>query len=155
MYTTRDLLASDFEMIVLHRELMFAASGRSREALRPMTEAFRLWLPARLASGDYFGWMIEHDGAVVAGLGMMIIDWPPHPNHPTQDVRGYILNVYVAAEHRRRELAEQLMARAKLEGERRGLAYLALHATEMGRPMYEKLGWQQTAEMGLHLAEPV
>jgi hypothetical protein len=46
------------------------------------------------------------------------------------------------------------MAPAKLEGERRGLAYLVLHATEMGRPMYEKLGWQHSAEMGLHLTAP-
>jgi GNAT superfamily N-acetyltransferase len=154
MYSTRDVLPSDLDRICLHRELMFAASGRSRDALKPMTEAFRPWLAPRLASGDYFGWMIEHDGVVVAGLGMIVIDWPPHPNHPTQDVRGYILNVFVEPEHRRRGLAEQLMARAKAEGERRGLAFLALHATEMGRPMYEKLGWTQTAEMGLHLGEP-
>jgi ribosomal protein S18 acetylase RimI-like enzyme len=155
MYTTRAVTTSDLETICLHRELMFAASGRPRAALKPMTEAFRLWLPPKLASGDYFGWMVEHDRHVVAGLGMIVIDWPPHPSHPTQDVRGYILNVYVAPEHRRRGLAEQLMARAKLEGERRGLDYLVLHATDMGRPMYEKLGWKQTAEMGLHLAEPV
>src|SRR3954467_6860293 len=105
MYTTRDVQPSDCETIVMHRELMFAASGRSQETLKPMTEAFRRWLPPKLASGDYFGWMVEHDGAVVAGLGMMIIDWPPHPSHPTQDVRGYILNVYVEPDHRRRGLA--------------------------------------------------
>jgi ribosomal protein S18 acetylase RimI-like enzyme len=120
-----------------------------------MTEAFRPWLKPKLASGDYFGWMIERDSAVVAGLGMIVIDWPPHPNHPAQDVRGYILNVYVDPPHRLRGLAEQLMGRATAEGERRGLDYLVLHATDMGRPLYEKLGWQLTAEMGLHLAEPI
>ena len=87
MYTTRDVRPSDFETICLHRELMFAASGRSREALKPMTEAFRRWLPSKLVAGDYFGWMVEHEGAVVAGLGMNVIDWPPHPSHPSQDVR--------------------------------------------------------------------
>jgi hypothetical protein len=28
---------------------------------------------------------------------------------------------------------------------------MVLHATAMGRPMYEKLGWSQTAEMSLSL----
>jgi len=151
MYSIRDVTTADFETICRHREDMFADWGRPRAALKPMTEAFRRWLEPKLASGDYFGWMVEAEGAVIAGLGMVIIDWPPHPNHPTQDVRGYILNVFVEPEHRRRGLAEQLMARATLEGERRGLAFLVLHATEKGRPLYEKLGWQQTAEMALQL----
>jgi hypothetical protein len=37
------------------------------------------------------------------------------------------------------------------EGRRRGLELMVLHATAMGRPMYEKLGWTQTAEMSLSL----
>ena len=92
---------------------MFAESGRSRESLQPMTAAFRQWLTPRLADGSYFGWMLEEAGQVAAGLGMMIIDWPPHPSHPTDDRRAYILNVFVEPEHRRKGLAKQLMALAE------------------------------------------
>ena len=80
---------------------------------------------------------------------MMVIDWPPHPSHPTQDARGYILNVYVEPAHRRRGLAVRLMENATQEAARRGLVHLVLHATEKGRLLYEKLGWQGTSEMSL------
>jgi hypothetical protein len=54
---------------------MFAESGRTREALWPMTAAFEQWLSPRLEDGSYFGWMLEDAGVVIAGLGMMVIDW--------------------------------------------------------------------------------
>jgi GNAT superfamily N-acetyltransferase len=89
---------------------MFAESGRAREALRPMTAAFEQWLSPRLEDGSYFGWMLEDAGVVIAGLGMMVIDWPPHPSHPADHRRAYILNVFVEPEHRREGLAKRLMA---------------------------------------------
>jgi GNAT superfamily N-acetyltransferase len=116
-----------------------------------MDEPFRAWLQSKLAAGLYGGWIAETAGAPVGGLGLMEIDWPPHPLHPTQDRRGYILNVFVEPEHRGRGVAGELMRLAREEGRRRGLEMMVLHATAMGRPMYEKLGWTQTAEMSLSL----
>ena len=82
---------------------------------------------------------------------MMVIDWPPHPSHPTQSARGYILNVFVEPDHRGRGLARALMDLAMEEARQRGLDHMILHATPMGRPLYEPLGWAQTSEMGLGL----
>ena len=39
------------------------------------------------------------------------------------------------------------------EARRRGLDHMILHATPMGRPLYETLGWSQTSEMGLSLRD--
>ena len=46
------------------------------------------------------------------------------------------------------------MALAMEEGRRRGLQHMILHATAMGRPMYERLGWKQTSEMSISLPVP-
>jgi GNAT superfamily N-acetyltransferase len=150
-YETRPVGSDDLDLVCRHRHEMFKASGRSDELLAPMAAPFRAWLAPRLAAGDYFGWIVEADARPVAGLGMMVIDWPPHPSHPTQGARGYILNVFVEPDHRGRGLARALMARATEEGRRRGLELMILHATAMGRPMYEALGWTATSEMSLHL----
>ena len=83
----------------------------------------------------------------MAGIGLMLIDWPPHPLHPEQSQRGYILNLFVEPEHRRRGLAVRLMRLAEAEFVRRGVRYEVLHATDKGRPLYRKLGWDSTAEM--------
>jgi GNAT superfamily N-acetyltransferase len=145
--TARPVAARDRELICEHRERMFAESGRSRESLQPMTAAFRQWLVPRLADGSYFGWVLEDAGLVVAGLGMMVIDWPPHPSHPADDRRAYILNVFVEPEHRRKGLAKQLMALAEEKARQLGLRYAILHSTRQGRPLYEALGWRPTSEM--------
>lgn len=147
----RPVTPRDLELVCRHRHEMFKASGRANEVLAPMTEAFREWLRPRLASGAYFGWIAEAEGAPVAGLGMMEIDWPPHPSHPAEARRGYILNVFVEPEHRGQGLAKSLMDLAVAEGRRRGIGYMILHATQMGRPLYDKLGWAQTAEMSIAL----
>jgi ribosomal protein S18 acetylase RimI-like enzyme len=146
----RPLGPGDIDLICRHRESMFRDSGRSEVVIAAMAAPFRAWLAPRLADERYFGWAVRtDDGRDVAGLGMMEIDWPPHPAHPLDDRRGYILNVYVEPEARRRGLARMLMAEATAEAKRRGLSFMILHATDEGRPLYESLGWADTAEMAL------
>jgi ribosomal protein S18 acetylase RimI-like enzyme len=150
MVTTRPVRLSDLDLICRHREDMFRASnapGRSDESLRAMTASFRVWVEPRLGDGSYFGYIVEEDGAAVAGIGLMIIDWPPHPLHPNEDKRGYVLNVFVEPSHRKRGLAKMLTGLGEAEIARRGVSFAVLHATRMGRPLYEQAGWTRTAEM--------
>ena len=151
MHTARSVTPDDIDLICRHRQEMFKASGRSDAMVEPMGAPFRAWLAPRLADGRYFGWVVEEDGAAIAGVGMMVIDWPPHPSHMTQDFRGYILNMYVEPAHRRRGLAKELMRLAEDEGARRGISYLVLHATTQGKPLYEQMDWKATTEMSLSL----
>jgi ribosomal protein S18 acetylase RimI-like enzyme len=150
MVATRPVNLGDLDLICRHREEMFRASnapGRSDEILRAMTASFRVWIEPRLRDGSYFGYIAEENGAAVAGIGLMIIDWPPHPLHPNEDKRGYVLNVFVEPSHRRRGLAKMLMDLGEAEIARRGVSFAILHATRMGRLLYEQTGWTQTAEM--------
>lgn len=143
----RRLVPDDLELICRHREAMFLEAGGDPAALRVMTEHFRPWLRVRLDDGRYYGFMVMDEGSLAAGIGLMSIDWPPHPAHPTQDQRGYVLNVFVEPVYRRRGLATALMKLAEAEFARRGLGFAVLHATEVGRPMYQALGWAATREM--------
>ena len=148
----RAVRIGDLREIVRQRREMFAANGHDEAALAPMSETFAAWLAPRLTSGAYFGWIVEDArGRPVAGLGMMEIDWPPHPLHPEQDRRGYILNVFVDPGLRGAGVGRSLMDRATAEGRRRGLDLLVLHASAMGRPLYESLGWRAGTEMLLRL----
>ncbi|AIF48826.1 GNAT family acetyltransferase [Dyella japonica A8] len=126
---------------------MFRDAGGRDEALATMTGQFREWLRPRLRDGSYFGFVMSDDGAPVAGIGLMLIDWPPHPAHPMQDKRGYVLNVFVEPDYRKRGLARELMKLAEAEFVRRGVGYAVLHATAKGRPLYQGLGWNGTTEM--------
>ena len=156
MVTTRLVTPDDLDLVCRHREEMFRASnapGRTEDDLRTMTVAFRQWVAPRLKDGSYFGYIAEESGAAVAGIGLMIIDWPPHPSHPQEDKRGYVLNVFVEPAQRGRGLARTLMQLGEAEIARRGVSFAILHATRMGRPLYEKIGWAQTSEMSKRVSK--
>ena len=80
----RQIRAGDLDAICAHREAMFRDSGRTEEVLRAMAAPFRSWLAPRLASGEYFGHVLADHGRTIAGIGLMLIDWPPHPAHRTR-----------------------------------------------------------------------
>ncbi len=146
----RTVGASDLPVVVRHRREMFAANGHGPEVLAPMAIAFEAWLAPLLASGAYFGWIVmDSAGEAVGGLGMMEIDWPPHPRHPQQHKRGYITNVFVEPWLRGSGVGRALMEIAAREGGRRGLDLMVLHASPMGRPLYESIGWTTGSEMML------
>ncbi len=143
----RPITLADAARVTDHRHRMFVEAGKPDDAkLRAMSEAFLPWVEAKLKSGEYFGWFAEDGGQVVAGIGMMVLDWPPHPLH-LEPARGYILNVYTETSHRGRGLAKELTALAMQEARKRGLNLTILHATEMGKPLYAKLGFKTTNEM--------
>jgi GNAT superfamily N-acetyltransferase len=148
--TTRPITTDDPELICEQRERMFRESnapGRTEDILKTQTAHFRPWLAQRLRDGSYFGYIVEDAGKSVAGIGLMLIDWPPGPAHPTSDKRGYVLNVFVEPSHRRKGVAVKLMDLADRDFAARGVNYAVLNATRMGRPLYEKLGWTVTNEM--------
>jgi len=148
----RPVTLEDLDLISRHRDAMFREAGRADADLAAMAEPFRTWLAVRLADGGYFGFIAEQSGVPIGGIGLMAIDWPPHPAHPLQSRRGYVLNLYVEPAHRGQGVARELLQAAEAEFARRGIAFLVLHATEAGRPVYEKLGWMQTPEMAKTLA---
>jgi ribosomal protein S18 acetylase RimI-like enzyme len=150
MTTTRPITPLDLDLVCRHREEMFRASnapGRTEDVLTAMTAAFRVWVEPRLKDGSYFGYIAEDAGASVAGIGLMVIDWPPHPSHPFEDKRGYVLNVFIEGSHRRRGLGNMLMELGEAEFRKRAVSYGVLHATRMAKPLYERMGWTGTSEM--------
>jgi GNAT superfamily N-acetyltransferase len=148
----RKLCTDDVDLICRHREAMFREAGQPDEILRSMTDRFRRWLGPKLRDGSYYGFVLEDEALPIAGIGLMTIDWPPHPSHPEQDRRGYVLNVYVDENRRKQGLGRALMKLAEEEFARRDIRFAILHATEMARPLYAELGWNGTTEMSKALS---
>ena len=147
-YSIRRAVAEDADTIVSQRRAMFHEMGyREEAALDGMSIAFRPWLLRMMHSGEYLAWFAVADGGtIVAGLGLWLMDWPPHMIGPGAR-RGNILNVYTAPEHRRQGLARQLMQTALAWCRAHGIRAVILHASDEGRPLYEALGFRPTNEM--------
>lgn len=143
----RPVSPDDLEVICRHRLEMFRDAGRPEPDLALMMAPFRQWLEKQLSVGAYRGFVV-HDGAqAIGGVGLMLIDWPPHPAHPLEAHRGYVLNLYVEPSWRGRGIGRALMGAADDELIRLGVSFAVLHSTTAGRPLYERVGWRGTSEM--------
>jgi ribosomal protein S18 acetylase RimI-like enzyme len=154
MLETRTATAADAHLITHHRRRMFVDAGRAdNQVLGLMSRNFEPWVAKMIAEEKYFGWLTVDGDRVVAGAGLLLLDWPPHPLDPRSTQRGYLLNVYVEPEYRRRKLASHLIEMALAEARRRKIRVVALHSTDEGRALYESNGFRATNEM--FYVEPV
>ena len=152
MITIRPATPEDAGIIRDHRRAMFFDMRSGDDAaLDAMSERFLPWLQPRLQSGEYRAWFaVDENGSVVAGLGLWLMDWPPHMIGPGAP-RGNILNVYTEPPNRRRGLARKLMLTALDWCRANGVRAVILHASPEGRALYDSLGFRPTNEMRIIL----
>ncbi len=127
---------------------MFAEIDTLDESLLSAVERRSVaWIERMMQEGKYYGWVATDAGRPVASAGLLILDWPPHPFDPEGERRGYLLNVYVEPEYRKRGLAHDLLERGMAEARRRGIRVVTLHSSPAGRGIYSRLGFHATSEM--------
>lgn len=134
---------------------MFSDNHFASEAALDQADAqFEPWVRQRLEDGRYLGLLLEESTHVLAGVGIFFADFPPHWMDP-QPVRAYVLNVYTAPEARGKGYATLLMEAVLAECGKRNTPTVVLHASPLGRPVYERLGFTPSDEMLLRLHVPV
>jgi GNAT superfamily N-acetyltransferase len=150
MHSITQATLEDIPTIVTHRRSMFAAMGYADDAaLDAMSQAFEPWLRRKMETGEYLAWFaVTPDHAVAAGLGLWLMDWPPHMIGSGAR-RGNILNVFVRPENRRQGIARGLMRVALDWCNANGIDHVMLHSSAEGRHLYESLGFTPTNEMCL------
>ncbi|HEX2924028.1 MAG TPA: GNAT family N-acetyltransferase [Chloroflexota bacterium] len=150
---TRQATVEDIPILVRHRRLMFESMGFCDAAINDemsaiVADQLTRWIP----SGEYRGWIVETpERRIVAGIGLSIIQLPGSP----RNVRGrysYLMSLYVEPEYRRIGIAGRLVEEMIQWSRSQGLTEVRLHASDQGRPLYEKLGFVQTNEMRLLLS---
>lgn len=140
----------DLDIVQGHRDRMFLDMGTDPEHVAAGRPAGRAWLARALPEGRYVGVLAEGDAAVVGGVGVVWIDLPPNM-HTTVARRGYVLNMFVEPDARRRGLARRLLEEALAVCREAGVDYVTLHASEAGRGLYESRGFSANHEMRLLL----
>ncbi len=151
-YRVRRASPGDLDLVLRHRRRMFEDMGyRDVATLDVMQAAAEPFMAQGLADGSYRGFLVEDErGDVVAGGGVALVPFQPHPRDPTSR-RAFILNMFTEPAHRRRGLARRLMQAMVTWCREQGFQAVSLHASDEGRPLYEALGFTPTNEMRLLL----
>lgn len=148
----RPATTDDIPMLIHHRLSMWWDMGRHDQAmLEQMKVAAREYFSSAVSDGSYRGFLaVNEAGEVVGGGGVVVSPWPGSFQQE-KPRRAMILNMYVEKPYRRRGIARALMEAMIDWCRKEEFGYVGLHASDEGRPLYEKLGFQPTNEMRLEL----
>lgn len=150
-WTVRPATAADAPTLAAQRGRMFVDMGDLNAAEAEAQHALWAdWLRTAMPEGTYAGLLAEIGGEAVGGVGLMFRPKMPSASDPTP-TQGYIMNMYVAPAHRQRGVAEALLREAIALARARGVRSLALHAAPLGRGLYRRLGFRESANPELRL----
>ena len=138
----------DIPDLVRLRRMMFEDMGfDDPEKLDAADTAVAVYLATALPDQQFQGWLAVTATGVAVGSGGVVIDrHPPGPNNLTGQI-GYIMNVVTDPRYRRQGIARRIMETMLDWLTSQGIQVLALHASDMGRPLYEQLGFESSNEM--------
>jgi GNAT superfamily N-acetyltransferase len=148
--TVRAATIDDLETVLRHRHAMFAEMGFSEASLAAMDREALPYFARAFEEGTYHHWCIDHLGQVAAGAGVSVTPFYPGPRDP-RPRRAWMLNVYTEPEFRRLGMAARLVETAVDWCRNSGIRSVYLHASESGRPLYERMGFVSSNEMRLDL----
>lgn len=148
----RQATADDVPEILRQRRAMYLDMDYPDSSdLAAMLSSCEAYLLESIGNGSFRAWLGVIEQTVVGGGAVLVSPWPSHP-YDLECRRATILNVYVYPQFRRRGIARELL-RTMIEwckGQRFAMVYL--HASQDGRRLYERLGFEPSNEMKLKLS---
>ncbi|TLZ53305.1 MAG: GNAT family N-acetyltransferase [Methanobacteriota archaeon] len=149
----RRATVKDLDVLVHQRRQMWRdISGSSTEDLDPADAAYRRWARQRMQSGRLVAFVAETKAReVVAGGAVWVREIQPRPGAALRR-QPYLLSMYTEPAFRGKGLATKIVKTAIAWAKARGFPSMTLHASDLGRGVYEKLGFRMTTEMRLRFA---
>lgn len=146
--TIRPATLDDLGTLVRHRRGMFQDMHpdlRKRE-LDDADRAFRAWARRGMTAGEYRSFVAESGGRAVASGGLWLQPVQPRPGW-TKGRLPYLMGMYTEQGWRGKGIARRIVQAAMAWSRAHGYPRITLHASEMGRPVYARLGFERTWEM--------
>jgi len=114
-------------------------------------ESLREYFNSTMKEDRFVAWLAITDCKIVATSGICFYTFPPSYKNMKGSV-AYIMNMYTIPDYRNRGAATNLFKKVVNEAKVRDIKKLKLNATEQGRPIYRKFGFQdEINEMVLNL----
>jgi ribosomal protein S18 acetylase RimI-like enzyme len=129
--------------VLLEKRLEFIRDMKNGEV--ELSEEFKKstyeFLKEHLANDTLVAWIAEEDDAIISQAVVTYYSVLPMLTNPSGQF-GYIQNVYTSPEYRRKGIASLLVKEIIEDARSRNVGRLYLSATDMGKPVYEKLGFE-------------
>jgi GNAT superfamily N-acetyltransferase len=142
----------DLPVLLEHRQKMWRDIGGWREPqLRRSLPAYERWVRAQWRRGKFLAFLaIDREGNALGSGAIWLFPTHPRVQRFTRELP-YILSMYTEPRARRHGVATAIVQACIEWAERHRYPRLVLHASKMGLPVYERLGFELGREMRLNL----
>ena len=123
--------------ITFLREVNGARLGLVKDRL---LQENRLYFQQAILDGTFVAWLAFDGSSIIGTSGLTLYQVPPSCSCINGKI-GYISNIYTLPGYRNQGIASRLLKSSMEEAKARGCTKIVLNATDMGRPLYEKIGF--------------
>lgn len=139
---------SDLEILVSTRVNVLRSANQLDLSvdMKVVEKSSRLYYQEALASDNHTAFLVYNaDDNVIGASAVSYYQVMPTYHNPSGK-KAYIMNMYVAPEHRRKGIATELLDLLIADSKERGIDHITLEATQMGRKLYENYGFCQMSD---------
>ncbi|MGY6037857.1 GNAT family N-acetyltransferase [Aeromonas sp. AE23HZ002T15] len=138
----REAGLADIPALVALRLQLFCELGAlaTPEADPALWQATQAYFTQSMQEGSGRSWLVEVDGQPVACGTLAFFVRPPYPGN-LSGREAYLLNMYTRPDWRNLGMASALLDAMASCARELQLGKLWLHASEEGRPLYERMGF--------------
>ena len=133
---------SDLEALVSSRIKVLIAANRLSEDtdMSLIEQQSRDYYKQSLADGSHTAYLVYDGDDIIAAGGISYYRVMPTCDVPTGK-KAYIMNMYTDPAYRRQGIAMKTLALLIEDAKAKGISFISLEATDMGRPLYERYGF--------------
>ena len=132
----------DIDELVRTRIIVLRAANKlsDDEDMSVVEEESYAYYRRALESGEHIAYLVYDNGKFIGAGGLRFYQVMQTYHNPTGK-KAYIMNMYTASEYRRQGIAFHTLDLLVNDAREQGVSQIALEATDMGRPLYEKYGF--------------
>ena len=141
-YEYKRATVEDIEELVRTRIIVLRAANKLSDDVDMSLvekESYGYYMQA-LVTGDHIAYLVYDNGKIIGAGGVSFYKVMPTYHNPSGK-KAYIMNMYTASEYRRQGIAFCTLDLLVKAAKDQGISQIALEATDMGRPLYEKYGF--------------
>lgn len=134
---------NDVENLIKSRFDYFEAEGWETTPEQRSVIKLSLWQYfTKHINIDFFAAIVEENDQILSLAFLAVSEKPANLSFPTGKT-GTILNVLTYPEYRKMGYATQTMSTLIEEARQQNLSFIELSASELGKPLYQKLGFRE------------
>jgi len=142
IYEYKKATIEDIDELVRTRSIVLRAANKLSDDVDMSLvekESYEYYMRA-LETGEHIAYLVYNNGTFIGAGGVSFYQVMPTYHNPTGK-KAYIMNMYTVPEYRRQRIAFHTLDLLVKDAWEQGVSQIALEATEMGQPLYEKYGF--------------